>query len=62
MKILLLLLDRRLQILDLAMFLQEFIEQHCVRRFVAHGVNFAVFVTHDQVRVHLGYFLGDENK
>src|SRR6266536_2035820 len=41
---------------------EEFVEQHCVHRVVAHGVDLAVLVAHDQVRVYLGYFLGDQTK
>src|SRR5207249_8747970 len=44
------------------MFFQKLVEQHRVDRVVAHGVNLALLVAHDQVRVHLGHFLGDQTK
>src|SRR6266536_1486265 len=41
---------------------EKFVEQHRVDRVVAYGVNLAVLVAYHQVRVYLGYFLGDQTK
>src|SRR6266487_527695 len=44
------------------MFFEKLVEQHRVHCVVAHRVDLAVLVAHHQVRVHLGYFLGDQSK
>src|SRR6266568_8279352 len=44
------------------MFFEKLVEQHRVYRVVAHGVDLAVLVANHQVRVYLGYFLGDQAK
>src|SRR6266849_3654499 len=40
------------------MFFEELVQQHGVHRFVAHGVNFACFITSNQIRIHLFHVLG----
>ena len=40
-----------LLLLDFAMLVEKLIEQHRVHRFVAHCVDFAMFVAHHQVWV-----------
>src|SRR5438046_7125717 len=59
-EVLLLLRDGRSLLFYPAMLLEELIEQHSVHRFIANGVNLAVLVTQDQVRIHLGYILSDQ--
>src|SRR5919106_34467 len=44
------------------MFFEELVEQHRVYRIVAHGVDVALLVAHDQVGVYLSHFLGDQAK
>ena|SRR2546429_5135655 len=56
----LLLRDRCFLLLDLAMLLEEFVQQHRVHRFVADGVRLAVVIARDQVRIHFLDLLGDE--
>jgi hypothetical protein len=38
--------------------LEELIEQHRVHRVVAYGVDFALFVAHHEVGIHLFNVLG----
>ena len=47
------------QFLDFAMLFEELIEQHRVHLIVAHAVGLSIFVAHDEIRIHLGHFLGD---
>ena len=58
----LLLRDDRFQLLNVAMFFEELVEQHCVHRFVAHGVNLAGFVASHQVRINLRHLLGHKSE
>ena len=44
------------------MLFEKFVEQHRVYRLVAHTVELTVFIAHYQVRVHVGYILGDQAK
>jgi hypothetical protein len=39
---------------------KELVEQHCIHGFVPDGVDLAVFIANHQVRVDLGYFLGNQ--
>ena len=52
--------DRGLLFFNLAVLLEELIEQHRVHRVVTHGVDLAVLIPHHQVRIDLRYFLGDK--
>ena len=45
--------------LQSAVLFEKFIEQHRVHRVVAHGVNLAVVVAHNQVGIDLSYLLRD---
>ena len=61
--------DRRFLFLNLAILLLHFpmlfeklVEQHRVHLVVAHGVNLAVLVAHDEVGIYLSYFLGNQAK
>src|SRR3984893_15036369 len=47
-------------LLHRAVLFEEFVEQHRVYRFVAHGVNFALAVVSHQVGIDLFYLLGHE--
>ena len=44
------------------MLFKKFIQQHCVHRFVAHGVGLIFFIAHHQVWVNLCHFLSYEPK
>ena len=44
------------------MFLEEFIEQHGIDRFVADGLWFSFLVARDQLRADLSHLLGDQTK
>ena len=52
----------RFLFLDFAVRLQKFVEQHCVHRVVADGVNLALLIAHYQVWIHSGHFLGYQTK
>jgi hypothetical protein len=45
-----------LLLLNLSVLFKELVKQHRVHGFVAHGVDFALLVAHDQVGIYLGYF------
>src|SRR6266542_3095707 len=47
---------------NLLVLFQELVEQHRVHCFVADGVNLVLIVTHHEVRVHFGYFFGNQSK
>ena len=51
--------DMRLLVVDFAMRLKEFVEQHRVHLIVANAVDFAVLVAHHQVGIHLGDLFGN---
>jgi len=44
------------------MLFEKFVKQHRVHRVVAHGVDLAVLVAHNQIGIHIGYFFGDQAK
>ena len=44
------------------MLFEKLVEQHRVHLIVAHAVRFSFFIMHDQVGIHLLYFLRDEAK
>ena len=44
------------------MFFKKLVEQHRVYGFVADGIDLALGITGDQVRVHLRHFLGHQSK
>ena len=46
----------------LAVLFEKLVEQHRVHRFVADGVRLALFVSRDQIRVHLLHLLSHEAK
>jgi hypothetical protein len=48
--------------LNLSMFFEELVQQHCVYRFVADGIGLFVGVAHHQIRLHLFDFLSNETK
>ena len=54
--------NRRFLFLHFAVLFEELVEQHRVDRVVAHGIDFAVFVAHHQVGIHLSHFLGNQTK
>src|SRR4026207_1624347 len=49
--------DLLFQLLHFAVLFQELIEQHRIDRFVTNGIDFAILVTSDQIRINLLYFL-----
>ena len=55
-------LERRFQFLDLLVLFEELVEQHRIHCVVAYGVDLAISVAHHQIRVHVGYFLGNQTK
>ena len=42
------------------MLFEEFVQQHCVHRVVAHRVDLTFVIAHNQVGVHLRYVFGNQ--
>ena len=42
------------------MLLNEFVQQHRVDRFIAHGIDVPLLVTRDQIGAYLFHFLGHQ--
>src|SRR5438045_3522455 len=59
LNLLLLASNSRFLFLVLAVLLEELVEQHCIDRFVADGIDFTDIVVHYQLRTHFSYFLSD---
>jgi hypothetical protein len=55
-----LLRDCRFPLLIFAVLFEKLIEQHRVHRFITHGVDPAILITHDEIGIHLGYFLSNQ--
>jgi hypothetical protein len=55
-------LDFRRLPFHLLVLFEEFIEEHGVDRFVAHGVGRAVLIAHHEVGIDPGHVLGDQSE
>ena len=51
-----------LELLHSLVLFEEFVEQHCVHRLVAHGVDFPLFITNHQIRIDRFHVLGHQTK
>ena len=50
--------DSRLLFPDFAMLFEELVQQHCVHRLIADGVDLSLLITSHQVRINHFYLLG----
>jgi hypothetical protein len=54
--------DRDLLFFHSLVLFQEFVQQHRIHCLVPHGIDFAILIAHDQLRIYLFYLLGYQPK